>query len=400
MAESKAPRPLPLHLANAASLWGSASSAARLFAQDSLIIHDSLQDDFAALKQLVGDGDAGWHAFQTDVSAKAQQYAADFLHGMRSYMEHPYKRPATQAQAVRQVGAAELLDYGGIGQPVFLIPSLINPYYILDLKPGRSLAAYLKNAGFRVFLVNWNEPEEERGFGLSDYILKCLAPMLEYIQAVVGVERVATVGYCMGGTLAAGLAAVRPKQIGRLGLLASPWDFNTAEPMAGRAFLPLMARLLDILPDSMPVPIDLLQVFFTSLDPTLTDRKFRRFSAMDTESPAAEFFVALEHWANSGAPLSQMAARDCLQKWYQDNQPVKGQWAIRDQSVRPQDFDFPTLVAAPTGDRLVPASSALAFSQGMQDCTVLEPNAGHVGMVVGSKAEAGLWQPLADWLQA
>jgi polyhydroxyalkanoate synthase len=31
---------------------------------------------------------------------------------------------------------------------------------------------------------------------------------------------------------------------------------------------------------------------------------------------------------------------------------------------------------------------------------VLLPPSGHIGMVVGSRAEEGLWRPLADWLVA
>ena len=28
----------------------------------------------------------------------------------------------------------------------------------------------------------------------------------------------------------------------------------------------------------------------------------------------------------------------------------------------------------------------------------MTPPSGHIGMVVGSKAEEGLWRPLTDWL--
>ena len=49
--------------------------------------------------------------------------------------------------------------------------------------------------------------------------------------------------------------------------------------------------------------------------------------------------------------------------------------------------------------RLVPPESALAIVPQLKDCTVTSPRAGHVGMVVGSKAENALWKPLVGWLK-
>jgi polyhydroxyalkanoate synthase len=47
-----------------------------------------------------------------------------------------------------------------------------------------------------------------------------------------------------------------------------------------------------------------------------------------------------------------------------------------------------------TTDRIVPAASAAGFG------TMLTLDSGHVGMVVGRRARAELWAPLARWLSA
>jgi polyhydroxyalkanoate synthase len=60
---------------------------------------------------------------------------------------------------------------------------------------------------------------------------------------------------------------------------------------------------------------------------------------------------------------------------------------------------MPTLVALPTGDRIVPPASAKALADALPGAKVIAPNAGHIGMMVGSQAEAGLWRPLAQWLR-
>jgi polyhydroxyalkanoate synthase len=59
---------------------------------------------------------------------------------------------------------------------------------------------------------------------------------------------------------------------------------------------------------------------------------------------------------------------------------------------------MPTLLAIPSSDRIVPPESARALSNLIPDATVLTPPSGHIGMVVGARAERGLWTPLRDWL--
>jgi polyhydroxyalkanoate synthase len=56
-------------------------------------------------------------------------------------------------------------------------------------------------------------------------------------------------------------------------------------------------------------------------------------------------------------------------------------------------------LALPTRDRIVPPRSAAALAARLADATVLEPEGGHIGMVVGSNARVRLWTPLAAWLR-
>ncbi len=41
-----------------------------------------------------------------------------------------------------------------------------------------------------------------------------------------------------------------------------------------------------------------------------------------------------------------------------------------------------------------------ALAREIPAATVIRPPSGHIGMMVGSQAPAGLWQPLAEWLGA
>ena len=396
-----APRPLPFHLASVGALWGSAPGAAPLFAAGMLPVHPDLSDRADALQQKITALDEHEKLdFLTSVSAQAVDRTSTYLKGLHRYCTHPFRRPPPAATVCYSVGTMELLDYGGGGTPILLVPSLINPCYVLDLMQGRSMVAYLKRRGFRVFLVNWNDPgDAEMNFGLDGYVVDRLMPALAHVSTLAGGHAVPVVGYCMGGTLSVALASRVQDSVACLALLAAPWDFGGSTHIAGKNLVPMIHALLAAKTDKLPIPVDMLQMFFTSLDTTLHERKFRRFANMDLSDEKADFFVALEEWSNSGAPLASRAAKQCLQAWYTDNLPVKKRWMIQGAPVDPADITCPVFVAAPAQDRLVPRQSALAVMKDMASAVEIDPGAGHVGMVVGSRAEEGLWQPLASWLQ-
>jgi polyhydroxyalkanoate synthase len=145
------------------------------------------------------------------------------------------------------------------------------------------------------------------------------------------------------------------------------------------------------------VPVDFLQIFFMSLDPTLSDRKFRRFAKMEKTSPLAELFVAIEDWSNDGAPLVTKVARECLHEWYSENTPARGNWKIGGEVVNPGSINSPSLVVLPSADRIVPPASARALGDALPRARVLEARSGHVAMIVSPEARKTLWEPLAAW---
>ena len=117
-------------------------------------------------------------------------------------------------------------------------------------------------------------------------------------------------------------------------------------------------------------------------------------------SDEAEAFVALEDWLNDGVALAAPVARECLLGWYGDNTPARGVWRVAGEAIDPTRIELPTLVAIPESDRIVPPQSAQALARAIPGAEVLEPASGHIGMVVGRRAEKGLWRPLGDWLVA
>lgn len=325
-----------------------------------------------------------------------------FWEGVARYHAHPYRRPTANQPTLWRDGECRLLDFapGASGLPIIAVPSLVNSSDVLDLLPGRSLMGAFAAAGFRPFLVDWGRPPADAGrWSIDRYVAERLAPMADAVEAETG-RAPALVGYCMGGLLATALAALRPDRIFALALMAMPWDFHARSRQEARALAGMLEPFRIAAAATGAVPTDMLQVLFFSLDPTLAARKFRNFAGFDQASPEAELFVAMEDWVNGGPPLAWPVAEVVLRDWFGENLPAKGRWRVQGRVVGPDSYAGPTLIAAPTRDRIVPPESARAFAAGAAHIQRLDVDGGHVGMIAGKNAERALWRPLIEWLGA
>lgn len=326
-----------------------------------------------------------------------------FLAAVRRYQQHPFRRSLPAPPAVASAGTARLLAYGDAkssprsnsAPAVVFVPSLINPGWVLDLTEQRSLLRWLATQGVRPYLLDWGSPgTEERGFDLNAYITRRLVPLIEALG-----EPVTLVGYCLGGTLATAAALLTPA-VRRLALLAAPWAFSAYED-AQRQGLSAFADQWQPTAQTLGVfPAEALQIPFWALDPALMEHKFARFAAMAEDAPEALDFIALEDWANSGAPLSLPAARQLMTDFFGKDTPGTGLWTIEDTPIDPARLHVPTLVVSAATDRIVPLAASAPLAGLAPEAEALTVNAGHVGMIVSRRAPSLLWEPLARWLVA
>ena len=337
-------------------------------------------------------------------SGRAEAIDPALLHGIAAYRRHPWQRSLPDPAAIWSQGSARLLDYGRPGEhagtaPVLFVPSLVNRAYILDLMPGQSMMRWLAEQGVRPLLLDWGWPDAtERRFTLTDSVAGTIERALAAAVSATGTP-VVLAGYCMGGMLALAAALRRPELVRALALLATPWDFQAADIEAAQRLGANLAKLEPVLQATGTLPVDVLQSLFAGLDPGGIGAKFRAFGAMDQASDAAQRFVALEDWLNDGVPLAGPIARETIGGWYGANTPARGEWRIAGEAVRPELLAMPCFVAVPGHDRIVPPPSALALAAMISGAVVHRPASGHIGMAAGSRAPAGLWTPLLDWLR-
>lgn len=395
------PRPLHLHMALQGMTWLASRSALPFLKTGWQPWSQGLVEEGESLaRELAG---VSPEALTAAVDAEAAARLAQFLQGVAAYRGYPDGNRGERATVIWSQGTTRLLDFGGenerasAGAPVLIVPSLVNRYYILDLKPGRSLIAHLAESGLRPLVIDWGAPgPDEQSFALADYIDDRLGGALDAVQAASG-RQPAVLGYCMGGLLALALAARRPDDVAALALLATPWDFNGIPVAKRQSLAAAMPGIEAAMSLFNALPVDLLQALFAMLDPWLTVRKFRRFAETSDDS-GAHLFVSLEDWLNDGVPLVVNVARETLYGWYGDNAPMKGTWDVAGTIINPSEIEMPAILMIPSHDHIVPPATAWPLANALPQSESHAVSAGHIGMVAGGRAKALVFDPLAEWL--
>lgn len=370
-------RPLMIHLALAASA----------LADPHFKKNEKLDEDF----------------WQKEEGRQVKASMEKVIDGIKKYQLHDFARARTRQAVVWQDGEARLFHYKSkLKTPkakILAIPSMINGAEIMDLLPDRSLLKWLAGEGFDVYLLDWGNLKNDKELkSLDAAIGKKVKKILKWIEAQDDLPFVGF-GYCMGGLLLAAADQLHEKYFDALCFVATPWDFkrdtegNFAERVTNWAETGLVQTMhLDAMPAHW------LQMIFAGVDPSLIARKFSAFADMDQTSEQAKLFVAVEDWVNGGADLPTATVQQTVGGWYQDNKPANGEWIVDKKTIDPKNISKPSYVIVPGRDKIVPPSSARPLGKKIKKAVMVEPDCGHISMMIGSHAERDVWMPLRDWI--
>jgi polyhydroxyalkanoate synthase len=344
--------------------------------------------------------DAFW---QKPAGKSVQATMEKVIDGIRLYQLHPYQRKLSRQSVVWSSGQTRLVWYAAKGRApkarILAIPSMINGAEILDIMPDRSLLRWLAGQGFDVYLLEWGDMRLDPELATLDEAFRNkITPLLAWLREDSDIP-LCGLGYCMGGLFLAAAEILDPKAFKSLCFIATPWDFKagakgTFAEAVTRWARDGLARVRHL--DYMPS--DWLQMIFAGVDPGMIARKFSAFADMDQDSDAACLFVAVEDWVNGGADLPAGIVQGCVKSWYVENKPSKGQWTVAGKKIAARKIAKPSLVIVPGRDRIVPPESARVLAEQLPDVTLMEPDCGHISMMVGSRAEKDVWKPMKKWI--
>ncbi len=288
------------------------------------------------------------------------------------------------------------------GAPVVVVASMINRAYVLDVLRGRSFLAMLASLGRPVYLIDWRAPDgepDERSLGeIVDAVLR---PAVERVCAAHDAGAAAVVGYCMGGTMAAALAARRSDLVERLATVCSPVRFGDGG---------LFARWLssdhvdvDLVADAHEqIPGWLVHLPFWWLRPTVKTRKLVGLVRSSPTPEAIERFLAAEIWNQDHVDMTRGVFRSWIGELYQRDALVHGEFVVGGRPVDLAAIACPLLVVTGTSDAIAPPASAdaLASLAGSPSKRCLRIETGHVGVVTSPRALAPQADAFAQWLGA
>ena len=324
-----------------------------------------------------------------DMMGASRDILAQAMKGVQAYHDSQvksFRRPMKNVAQINGTSAITSDDWTG-DKYVILIPSLVNSWRIFDIEAEFSFANYLNSQGLKSIIIDWDIPQDDTS--MDDYIMGHLIPIIRQILSK-GHDVVGMLGYCMGGTMLAGVHAIAPditKAIKKTIMIAPPWDFSY-QSIDQSMRLQMLAVQSHGFKDV--APHEYIQSLFWAVDPLQVLKKFRKFPNVNN----ADRFVRIEDWLNEGRAVSKSIIQTCLFDWYRDNKIINGQWVINDVAITQKSLPKDTVVVAAKNDNLVPLKSIEPLMKNYKSIIV---DTGHIGLMASDKSITSAWKPIADF---
>lgn len=296
--------------------------------------------------------------------------------------------------------------------PLVIVPPLGVTADVFDLLPQRSLVRYMAARGFDVYLIDWGRPRREHAhLGFADYADDLFGTALEKIRRHAGTEDVSLMGWCMGGLLCLmhqGLE--QDPHIRNIVTVASPID------MRGAGLLGELGKAINgpaqLLRRYTSLRLDMLDPASLYAPPFLTTLSFKLTSPVASVTTYWDLVTNLwdrefvESYSTTSDYLNRMllypggVIRDMTVKIAVDNKLAAGTIEVGDRVAEIGRITCPLLAFAGETDRLVSPAVAgkLVDVVASTDKEFRVAPGGHMGVILGSRAQSMVWAQSAEWL--
>ena len=287
--------------------------------------------------------------------------------------------------------------------PILVIYALINKPFILDLQPDRSVIRRLLEAGFDVYMIDWNEPSRlDQHLTLEDYVTRYIDNCVDVVREESGQDAINVLGYCMGGTMSAMYAALNPEKVRNLGLMAAGLCFDDTGGV-----LELWGDEEYFSPDDLTetygnAPAEMLDVGFALMDPVsnYVSKYVRLYDNLENDD-FIENFGRMERWLSEGIDVAGDTFAQFVTDIYQDNKLYNNELYLGDEHVDIGNIDMPVLQITGEYDHLIPSETSKPFNEviGSEDTDVIEYPTGHIGLSVSGSSHANVWPEVCEWFE-
>lgn len=297
--------------------------------------------------------------------------------------------------------------------PLVLVPPLGVATETFDLMPKRSLVRYMAAHGFKTYLVCWGKPtRKEAHMGMKDYADVGMTQALAAVRKHSGASEVSLMGWCMGGLLCLLHAGLQPNPgIRNIITVASPIDMRGGGLVAGVAqVVNAPAKLINkytsfrmqaIDPKSMYVPGWMTTILFKMTAPVSSLTTYWDLMTNLWDRDFVESHSTTSDYLNNMLSYPAGMLQDMLDRALVGNKLGKGKVSIGDKSVSDfRNIHAALLAFAGKSDALVAPSAAHAILGlvSSKDKRFEVAPGGHMGVILGEKAQTNVWARSVEWL--
>ncbi|MGA5690103.1 alpha/beta fold hydrolase [Cytobacillus pseudoceanisediminis] len=291
-----------------------------------------------------------------------QNTASKKLHGFfKTILQPDPETHSTPRTAVWKRNKATLWHYAPSSKkykiPVFLVYSLVNQPFILDLGPQNSLIEALTNSGYDVYLLDFGIPGyEDKEITMDDYITEYIQKGVKRALYHAKAEEITVMGFCLGGTFAAIYAAIADEPVKNLVLSVAPVDFSIVpvfdkwaeELRNGDGSLDSIFEAWGLIPS---FAIKSGMRLFTS--PIYYSPYLSLLARADDEAYASRW-KRFSHWTDGHIPFAGAALKQINYDLLKENKLVNGTLTVGERKAVLSNIKANLLAVASDHDRLVP----------------------------------------------